>query len=169
MDIRSTACHDSGQFSSHSWPKRPEAGGTFKDDCRSVFMIIDQHLLNELAAQAKTSPRLRMNLNFHQSLDEKCHRFLNAMEPGTVVAVHHHPTKDETLVVLRGRVAVTTYDDGGAVIERVVLCHEDGRFGMNIPKNVWHTVDCLEPAVLFECKEGPFVPHELEGVMEVKK
>ena len=130
-------------------------------------MIIDQHLLDELAAQAKASPRLRMNLNFHQSLDEKCHRFLNAMEPGTVVAVHHHPTKDETIVVLRGRVAVKTYDDNGEVIERVVLCHEDGCFGMNIPKIVWHTVECLEPAVLFECKEGPFVPHEQEGVLEI--
>ena len=158
-----------GHFRGHSRPGRPERdGGAFKDDYRSVSMIIDQHLLDELAAQAKASPRLRMNLNFHQSLDEKCHRFLNAMEPGTVVAVHHHPTKDETIVVLRGRVAVTTYDDVGALIERVELCHEDGRFGMNIPKNVWHTVDCLEPAVLFECKEGPFVPHELEGVMEVK-
>ena len=66
-----------------------------------------------------------------------------------------------------GRVAVSIYDDGGAVIERVVLCHEDGCFGMNIPKNVWHTVECLEPAVLFECKEGPFVPHEQEGFLEI--
>ena len=130
-------------------------------------MIIDQILLDEIAAQAKASPRLRMNLNFHQSLDEKCHRFLNALEPGTVVAVHHHPTKDETIVILRGRVAVTTYDDSGAEVERVELCHDDGRFGVNIPKNVWHTVECLEPAVLFECKEGPFVPHEQEGVLEI--
>lgn len=132
-------------------------------------MIIDQHLLDELAAQAKASPRLRINLNFHQSLDEKCHRFLNALEPGTVVAVHPHPTKDETIVVLRGRVAVKTYDDNGEVIERVVLCHEEGFFGVNLPKNVWHTVECLEPAVLFECKEGPFVPHEEEGILEVTK
>ena len=62
------------------------------------FMIIDQQLLDDLAAQAKASPRLRMNLNFHHSLDEKCHRFLNAMEPGTVMAIHHHPTKDETVI-----------------------------------------------------------------------
>ena len=86
-----------------------------------------------------------------------------------MVAVHHHPTKDETIVVLRGRVTVTTYDDDGAVIEHVVLCHEDGCFGMNIPKNVWHTVESLEPAILFECKEGPFVPHEQEGILVVSK
>ena len=36
--------------------------------------IIDEKLLNEVSAQAKESPRLRMNYNFHRSLDEKCHR-----------------------------------------------------------------------------------------------
>lgn len=38
--------------------------------------IIDDKLLNEVSDQAKVSPRLRMNYNFHQSLDDKCHRFL---------------------------------------------------------------------------------------------
>ena len=130
------------------------AVGGFEGDYKALIMIIDQQLLDDLAAQAKTSPRLRMSFNFHQSLDEKCHRFLNALEPGTVMAIHHHPTKDETVVILRGRVAVTTYFDDGSVMERVELCHEEGCFGVNIPKNVWHTVECLEPAVLFECKEG---------------
>ncbi len=54
-----------------------------------------------------------MNYNFHQSLDEKCHRFLNAVEPGTEVPIHRHPTKDETFVLLRGRVRVTTHNDDG--------------------------------------------------------
>lgn len=40
-------------------------------------MIIETELLDKVTAQAKESPRLRMNYNFHQSLDEKCHRFLN--------------------------------------------------------------------------------------------
>ena len=131
-------------------------------------MIIDTQLLDRLTAQAKASPRLRMNFNFHKSLDEKCHRFLNALEPGTVMAVHHHPTKDETFVVLRGKVAVRIYNDDGTLRERVVLGPGEGRFGLNVPKGVWHTLDCLETGtVLFESKEGPFVPHEEEGVLEV--
>ena len=59
-------------------------------------MIIDKDLLDKVSEQAKASPRLRMNFNFHQSLDEKCHRFLNAVEPGTEVPIHKHPTKDES-------------------------------------------------------------------------
>ena len=45
--------------------------------------IIDDNLINSVVEQAKQSPRLRMNYNFHQSLDDKCHRFLNCLEPGT--------------------------------------------------------------------------------------
>ena len=47
--------------------------------------IIDDNLMNGLAEEAKKSPRLRKNYNFHQSLDDKCHRFLNALEPGTFI------------------------------------------------------------------------------------
>ena len=43
-------------------------------------MMIDNTILDNLTAQAKASPRQRLNLNFQQSLDERCHRFLNAVE-----------------------------------------------------------------------------------------
>ncbi len=124
--------------------------------------IIDEALLNEVSEQAKTSPRLRMNHNFHQSLEDKCHRFLNAVEPGTKVEIHR------SFVLLRGKVRVNTYNDDGTVKESVVLCPEEGLYGVDIPKNVWHNVECLESgSVFFECKEGPFVPHDAEGILKV--
>lgn len=63
-------------------------------------MLIDNEMLDSLTARAQASPRLRMNLNFHQSLDEKCHRFLNAVEPGANIPIHRHPEKEESFVVL---------------------------------------------------------------------
>ena len=49
-----------------------------------------------------------------------------------------------------------------------VLCIETGKYGINIPKGVWHKLESLEAgSVIFECKEGPFVPHELDGILEV--
>ncbi len=96
--------------------------------------LIDKQLLDDISRQAKQSDRLRMNYNFHQSFDEKCHRFLNAVEPGTKVEIHRHPTKDESFVILRGKVKVTTHNDDGSIIESVVLCAEEGRYGVDIPK-----------------------------------
>ena len=131
-------------------------------------MIIDNNLLDKVTAQAKSSPRLRMNFNFHQSLEDKCHRMLNALEPGTEVPIHRHPDKDESFVVLRGKVRSTTYYDDGSVIDSVVLSQEDGLYGVDIPKGVWHKLESLEPgSVVYECKEGPFVPHEIDGILEL--
>ena len=131
--------------------------------------IIDTTLLDQVSAEAKDSPRLRMNYNFHQSLEEKCHRFLNAVEPGTKVEIHRHPTKDETFILLRGKVRVLTYNDAGEILDDIILDPQEGRYGVDIPKNVWHNVECLEPgSVFFECKEGPFVEHEVEGILHLQ-
>ena len=131
--------------------------------------IIDDNLINGVAEQAKQSPRLRMNYNFHESLDDKCHRFLNCLEPGTFIPVHHHPTKAETFVIIKGKVKVTTYNDNGEVLESCIISHDSGTYGVDIPKNVWHGLECLEPSVLLECKEGPFIEHEVDGILEIKK
>lgn len=134
-----------------------------------MMKIIGQFLLDKVSSEAKDSPRLRMNYNFHQSLDEKCHRFLNAVEPGTEVPIHKHSTKDESFVLLRGKVRVTTHNDDGTIAESVVLNPEEGLYGVDIPKGVWHKVESLvSGSVLFECKEGPFVPHEIDGILKLK-
>ena len=130
--------------------------------------IIDHQLIDEVIEQAKASPRLRKNYNFHQSLDDKCHRFLNALEMGTIVPIHHHVTKDETFILLKGSVRVNTYNDQGQLIESVTLSQADGLLGVDIPKDTWHNVECLQPgSVIFEVKEGPFVEHEVDGILHL--
>ena len=86
-----------------------------------------------------------------------------------MVPIHRNPTKDESFVVLMGKVRSTTYNDDGSGLESVVLCAAEGRYGVDIPKGVWHKLESLESgSVVFECKEGTFVEHEVEGVMAVK-
>ena len=65
-------------------------------------MKIDNILLDKLTAQAKESPRLRMNLDLRNSDADSSQRMLNAIEPGSVVPVHRHQKTSETVVVLRG-------------------------------------------------------------------
>lgn len=45
-------------------------------------MKITQELLDELTAQAKASPRLRMNRDLRNSAEDGSQRVLNAIEPG---------------------------------------------------------------------------------------
>ena len=117
------------------------------------------HLLIGVTAQAKESPRLRMNYNFHASLEAKAQRLLNALEPGTVLPVHRHPHTAETYLLLRGRIRVMFYNEAKEETESTVLDPLTGDYGVHIPAGQWHTLEVLESgSVLFEVKDGPYTP-----------
>ncbi len=67
-------------------------------------MLLNTELLDTLSAQAKASPRLRMNYDLRNSSDDQSQRMLNALELGTVMPIHRHRSSSETVVVLRGKV-----------------------------------------------------------------
>ena len=120
---------------------------------------IDTNLLNGVTAQAKESPRLRMNYNFHASLEAKAQRLLNALEPGTVLPVHRHPHTAETYLLLRGRIRVMFYNEAKEETESTVLDPLTGDYGVHNPACQSHTLEVLESgSVLFEVKDGPYTP-----------
>lgn len=128
-------------------------------------MILDDKLLDSVQAQAKVSPRLRMNFNLHKSLDAPVQRMLNALEPGTVLPIHRHTTTDETYALLRGHIVVRFYDATGAVSEEFDLNPREGRYGVNIPTGVWHTLEVVESTVILEVKQGPYKPITPEDLL----
>lgn len=131
-----------------------------------MLKLLDKPLIDSTSAKAKDSPRLRMNYNFHPSLDDKVQRFINCMQPGTKVEIHHHPV-DEMLIVIRGAIKAILVDDNKNIIDEKVTRPADGVFGVQLPKNVWHTIECLEPdTCVFEVKEGPFASHADGGILE---
>lgn len=84
-------------------------------------MKIDNILLDKLTAEAKVSPRLRMNLDLRNSSEDSSQRMLNAIEPGSVIPVHRHRKTSETVVILRGSAVQYLYDDAGNVTGKVLL------------------------------------------------
>ena len=58
-------------------------------------MIIDKTILDNLIEQARLNPRLRTNLDLRTSAEDGSQRMLNAMLPGTEVAIHRHPMSNE--------------------------------------------------------------------------
>ena len=118
---------------------------------------IDKHLLDKVSSEAKESQRLRKNYNFHQSLDDKCHRFLNAVEPGTEVSFAG---------ITEIRSDGTPDPDSFGIVETIDM--EPGGPILNIEKGQWHSLKCLESGtVLFEAKDGPYQPLSPDEIMEV--
>lgn len=133
------------------------------------MQIINKSLLDSVIQQAKESPRLRMNYNLHTDLNDKCQRLLNALEPGTIMPIHHHKVA-EVYILLQGRLRVMSYDDGGKKVESVILDSRKGNYGIQIPPHTWHSLEVLESGtVIFEVKEGPYIPHEISGILDMSK
>lgn len=121
--------------------------------------LIDTALLDAVSAEAKAAPRGRKNRNFHPHNEYPGHRLLNAIEPGSYIAPHRHndPTKDETMVVLRGALGLVEFDEAGAVLRCTTLRAGGDALGCDIPHGSFHTVLALEPNTVFlEAKSGPY-------------
>ena len=127
-------------------------------------MIVDQHTLDNLTAQAKESPRLRMNLDLRNSPDDQSQRMLNAIEPGTVLPIHRHRDTSETVVCLRGHFEEYFYDVNGQLTDTIDMV--PGGTLINIPAGQWHNLRSLESGtVLLECKDGAYKPLGEEDIL----
>ena len=129
-------------------------------------MVIDTNLLDALTAQAKASPRLRMNLDLRNSPNDQSQRMLNALEPGTVMPIHRHRHSSETVVVLRGKVKWVYYNDKKEVTDTFIVAPGSDLVGLSVPMGQWHSLECLETGtVIFESKDGAFEPTRPEDVL----
>jgi cupin fold WbuC family metalloprotein len=131
------------------------------------MVIINKQLLDETTARAKISPRLRMNYNFHEALDDPLNRLLNALEPDTYLRPHRHcnPDKNEIFLLLRGRIVVFLFDDEGQITETIPMDPLQGCYGGEIQPGIWHSLLVLESgSVVYEVKEGPFAPLASENM-----
>lgn len=131
-------------------------------------MVIDNKILDELSAQAKANPRLRQAMDLRNSPDDLSQRMLNALEPGTVLPIHRHRASSETVVILRGKIEWVFYDDNGHETERVTLDANGEPRMLNVERDRWHSLVCLEPnSVLYESKNGAYRPLGADEVLSL--
>ena len=141
-------------------------------------MEINKELLDNLFEQAKENPRLRQNLDLRTSSADTSQRMLNALLSGTVVPIHRHEDTTETVVCLCGKLDEVIYEEVGTYeksssdampmgmdaqdvtrkvehreMQRIHLCPAEAKYGCQIPKGAWHTVEVIEPSVMLsvEC------------------
>ena len=144
-------------------------------------MEINKELLDNLFEQAVVNPRLRQNLDLRTSSADTSQRMLNALLPGTVVPIHRHEDTTESVICLCGKLDVVIYEEVAAYenaasdtmpmgmdaqdvtrkveyreVQRIHLCPAEAKYGCQIPKGAWHTVEVIEPSVIFEAKDGAY-------------
>lgn len=132
---------------------------------------INKEFLESLLTKANDNPRFRLNYDLRTGVDDQSQRMLNALMPGTKVAIHRHPNSSESVVCLCGRMDVVVYDEVVTYVQdgedkkrkvsynetkRISLAPVEGKFGCSIPKGAWHTVEVFEPSVIFEAKDRAY-------------
>ena len=128
-------------------------------------MVIDKTILNELTAQAKASPRLRIAFDLRTTPDDESQRMLNAIEPGTEVPIHRHWNSSETVLCIRGRYQELLYDKDGILTEVIDML--PGGNIVNVPVGQWHSLRSLESGtILFEAKNGRYEPVGEEDILK---
>lgn len=134
-----------------------------------IPVTINNALLDQLAEQAKASPRLRMNYDLRNSPEDGSQRMLNAIEPGSPLPIHRHKYTSETVVCLRGRFVEEFYDELERVCtDRIELTPGGPNVLVNVPAGQWHTVRALESgSVLLECKDGKWEPLGPEDILSL--
>lgn len=122
----------------------------------TTIMEINKDFLGKLFEQAVVNPRLRQNLDLRTSTNDNSQRMLNALLPGTVVPIHRHPQSTENVFLLCGKIVEVICNENGNEIERIHLDPMDGNYGCVVPQGAWHTVEVLEPSVIYESKDGKY-------------
>ena len=123
-------------------------------------MKITQAILDSLTEQAKTSERLRINLDLRDSSEDGSQRMLNAIEPGSIFPIHRHQKTSETMVCLRGKLRLEYYDELERICSDSFVIEPGGtNVAVSIPAGQWHTVHALESGTcILEMKNGGYEP-----------
>ena len=119
-------------------------------------MEINKEFLGKLFEQAVENPRLRQSYDLRTSSADTSQRMLIALLPGTVVPIHRHPNSNENVLLLCGKLVEVIYDENGNEKERIHLDPTVGNYGCVVPQGAWHTVEVLEPSVIYEAKDGKY-------------
>lgn len=123
---------------------------------------IDKELLDSLFEQAKECERKRTNFDMRTSYEDQSQRMLNALLPGTEVPIHRHEDTSESVLCLCGKLYEVIYEEFVEresifkEVDRILLCPAEGKYGCQVPKGAWHTIEVLEPSVIFEAKDGAY-------------
>lgn len=126
---------------------------------------IDEKLINDLFDKAVASDRKRMNYDLRTSPNDGGQRMLNVLLPGTKVPIHRHPNSNENVLCLSGKLVEVLYEEDscnraeGLLLKecaRILLDPSVGSYGCVVPAGSWHTVEVLEPSVIYEAKDGKY-------------
>ena len=149
--------------------------------------LINKELLSDIHEKATKNTRKRINYDLRNSAQDTSQRMLNALEVGTHVPIHRHLKTSETVVCMDGCLDWVFYEelpniiDGGPIHDgekaldetcfketaRFRVCPRVGKYGIQVPQGVWHSIEVFEPSTILEAKDGAYQDESM--IKKIKK
>ena len=149
--------------------------------------LINKELLSDIHQKATKNSRKRINYDLRNSSEDTSQRMLNALEVGTHVPIHRHLKTSETVVCMDGCLDWVFYEelpniiDGGPIHDgekaldetcfketaRFRVCPRVGKYGIQVPQGVWHSIEVFEPSTILEAKDGAYQDESM--IKKIKK
>lgn len=124
----------------------------YKDGKYKLLKTEDIYKLENLA---KKSDIKRSRYCLHKSINSKKHQMLICLNKKSYIPIHSHTTKDEAIIVIKGKADLNVYDKNLKKIKEINL--DKNNFYVEIKKKTIHDIKIhSENFIFFEITEGPF-------------
>ena len=118
---------------------------------------VDWNTINQLVDMAETGGGKSIRLCLHDNPDASFHTMIIVDKEGTYYRPHKHIDKGECFHIIRGRLAIFTFDEEGTVTDSCQLEPEQ-TIMYRVAVNCYHAVMALSPTVVYhESKPGPYL------------
>ncbi len=116
--------------------------------------------IEELKRMALLSPRQRVRLCVHQSLNDSLHEMFIIHARNCYVRPHKHIKKTESMAIIEGEVDIVLFNEDGLIrqINQLGAPQTGKIFFQRLPENIYHMLIIRSEVLVFhEIISGPFL------------
>lgn len=135
---------------------------SYKSSAGSSPFILTDKLIDELRRAGQTTGGIA-RLCINPSPDNLLHQMLIFFPAGSGYGLHMHPEKNESYLLVKGKMELRYTADPAKEPETVVM--PDDAVSIYMPAGTWHALSPKDgDAIIYEFREGPFNPDKPDAV-----
>lgn len=125
--------------------------------CQERPIKITRKLLGDMKSISNNNDNMNLRICLHKNSESKLHDMVILERSGTYSPPHKHLDKEDSLLIIEGRLGVVVYNDDGTVYDCCIL-EPNQTLMYKVGIMMYHAVIAMTDTVIYhETKPGPFI------------